>query len=418
MQNLEIKEEFKKLIPPLSKEEYDQLQTNCLNEGIREAILTWNGFIIDGHNRYEIAKRWDLEFTTESKSFKDEKAVKIWMLDNQFGKRNLTDAQRYLNRNEKRELLKKKGKNTQGTRTDILSTMDKKLPEHNTRKQIAEELGWSETKVARADVVFKKATPEVIEKVNKSEVSINQAYQEIKKEEKKANFEQKKAEFEKPIKEVNTNQVILHGDSVQILPTLEKKSFDLLLSDPPYGMDFKSGWSDKDKIANDKIKDTITLFENVLRESVPLLKEDAHFYLFGNIEYVSEIRPIIEKYLKLKNILIWDRRVIGMGDLKTYGKSYDVVYFGYNKVWKNLNGTRDRDILSFNRVDPAKNIHPTEKPIDLLEYLIKKSTNENDKILEPFAGGGSTLLACKNTNRQATGIEIEEQYVKLIKTRI
>ena len=107
-----------------------------------------------------------------------------------------------------------------------------------------------------------------------------------------------------------------------------------------------------------------------------------------------------------------------MGDLKTYGFSYDIIYFGYNKFFKELNGTRDRDILSFNRVDPFKNIHPTEKPIELLEYLIKKSTNENDKILEPFAGGGSTLLACKNTNRKATGIEIEEKYYQLIKERI
>ena len=107
-----------------------------------------------------------------------------------------------------------------------------------------------------------------------------------------------------------------------------------------------------------------------------------------------------------------------MGDLKTYGKSYDIIYFGYNKVWKNLNGNRDRDILKFNRVDPIKNIHPTEKPLDLLEYLIKKSSKENNKILEPFAGGGSTLLACKNTNRLSTGIEIDEKYYNLIKNRI
>ena len=107
-----------------------------------------------------------------------------------------------------------------------------------------------------------------------------------------------------------------------------------------------------------------------------------------------------------------------MGDLKSYGNSYDIIYFGYNKIWKDLNGTRDRDLLSYNRVDPIKNIHPTEKPIDILEYLIKKSSNENDKILEPFAGGGSTLLACKNLNRLSTGIEIEDEYFNLIKHRI
>jgi DNA modification methylase len=345
------------------------------------------------------------------------------MAKNQLGRRNLADyvmgelydiieqLEKEIGKEKQLQTLKK------GVETPVLSIIDK-TESHDTRKIIADKLGWSTGKKAQFDVVKKKAPEELKEKLRNKEISINQAYQDIKKEEKKANFEAKKLEFEKPIEIINTNQIIIYGDSVEILPTLEKASFDLLLSDPPYGMDFKSGWSDKEKIANDKIEDTITLFENVLKESVPLLKNDAHFYLFGNLEYMPQIKPIIEKYLNLKNVLIWDRKVIGMGDLKTYGKSFDIVYFGYNKEWKDLNGTRDRDVLQFNRVDPSKNIHPTEKPLDLLEYLIKKSSNEGDKILEPFAGCGSTLLACKNTNRKATGIEIEQNYYELIKSKI
>jgi DNA modification methylase len=414
---LEIKEEFKKLIPPLTSEEFKQLEQNCLAEGIREAILTWNGFIIDGHNRYEIAQRWNLDFQTKSKHFKDEEEVKEWMINNQFGRRNLSNYQRSVLALQLEEVFSAKAKGQQGKRTDLLAMLPKSEP-INTRKEIAKIADVKERTLGKVKVIEAKAPEEVKEKLSTGELSINQAYQEIKKEEKKINFEQKKAEFEKPIEIINTNQLILLGDSIETLPNLQKKSFDLLLSDPPYGMDFKSGWNNKEKIANDKIEDTITLFEDVLKECVPLLKDDAHFYLFGNIDFLPEIKPIIEKYLNLKNILIWDRKVIGMGDLKTYGFSYDIVYFGYNKKWKDLNGTRDRDILQFNRVTPAANIHPTEKPIDLLEYLIKKSTKENDNILDPFAGGGSTLLACKNTNRLATGIEIEEKYYNLVKSKI
>jgi hypothetical protein len=82
---LQIKEEFKKLIPALSVEEFNQLEANCLAEGIREKIITWDGFIIDGHNRFEIATRWNLEYESESKRFKDENEVKEWMIHNQFG---------------------------------------------------------------------------------------------------------------------------------------------------------------------------------------------------------------------------------------------------------------------------------------------------------------------------------------------
>ena len=420
---MKILQEFKDLIPALTAEEYKQLEENCLAEGIRDKIILWDDYIIDGHNIFKIATEHGLSYQTKTKEFESELDVKIWMIDNQDGRRNLTDGWKYKLKQTKKELLAKKGDAKklqnlkQGKQHPELSIIDKS-EKHNTIEIIAKELGWSTGKTAMADIVFKKATPQLEQKVLSNELTINQAYQEIKKEEKRLNFEQKKTEFEKPIKEVNTNQIILHGDSVKVLPTLQKKSFDLLLSDPPYGMDFKSGWNNKEKITNDKINDTIILFENVLKNSLPLLKDDAHFYLFGNIDFLPKIKPIIEKFLNLKSILIWDRKVIGMGDLKSYGFSYDIIYFGYNKVWKDLNGTRDRDILSFERVSPNANIHPTEKPNDLLEYLIKKSTKENDKILEPFAGGGSTLIACKNTNRLATGIEIEEKYYNLIKNRI
>ena len=415
---MEIKEEFKNLIPALSVEEYAQLEANILEEGIREPIITWNGFIIDGHNRFSIAQRFDLEYKTTSKYFSSEESVKEWMILNQFGRRNLSNYQRSVLALELEEVFSKKAKEKERIRKTTSQKSDESLEKVSTKKELSKVASVSHDTISKVKKIQEKAPEEVKAKLATGEVSINAAYKEIKKEEKKQNFINKKIEFEKPIININTNQKIIEGDSRQVLKTLDKKSFDLLLSDPPYGMDFKSGWNIKDKIQNDKIEDTVKLFEEVLKESVPLLKDDAHFYLFGNINYMNDIKPIIEKYLTLKNVLIWDRQIIGMGDLKTYGNSYDVVYFGYNKKWKDLNGTRDRDILNFQRVDPSKNIHPTEKPLDMLQYLIKKSSKENDNILEPFAGGGSTLLACKNTNRKATGIEIENKYVELIKERI
>jgi DNA modification methylase len=422
MQNLSINPELKALIPPLTSEEFAQLQTNVLAEGIREPIITWQGTIVDGHNRYELAQMYDLPFKVKEMAFASMNHVKKWMAENQLGRRNLTEYVKgeliAVIEDCVRDIGKEKYAETVGRpQKESLSIIDNEL-KHNTQKIVAEKLGWSTGKKAMFDVVKKKAPEEIKEKLRQGDVSINQAYQEIKKEEKKAKFEEAKKSFEAEIKPVNVEQVIVHADSREFLASYSGPKFDLLLSDPPYGMDFKSGWSDKDKIANDKIEDTVQLFESVLAESVKHLKEDAHFYLFGSIDYVGELRPIIEKYLTLKNILIWDRKVIGMGDLKTYGKSFDVVYFGVNKKWRDLNGTRDRDLLSFYRCEPGKMVHPTEKPIDLLEYLIKKSTSEGDLILEPFAGGGSTLVAAKNTNRKCTGIEIEEKYVNLIKSRI
>jgi ParB-like chromosome segregation protein Spo0J len=76
---IKINEDFKRLIPALTQEEYKQLEDNILKEGIREKIITWNGYIIDGHNRYEISQKWNLDFETESKHFASELDAKIWM---------------------------------------------------------------------------------------------------------------------------------------------------------------------------------------------------------------------------------------------------------------------------------------------------------------------------------------------------
>jgi len=131
MQQLEVKKEFKDLIPALTKEEFKQLEENCLKEGIREAILTWSGIIIDGHNRYEIANKWNLDFETKSKHFKDENEVKEWMILNQFGRRNLSNYQRSVLALELEEVFSAKAKEKE---------LERKTTFHKSEKSNIEQL--------------------------------------------------------------------------------------------------------------------------------------------------------------------------------------------------------------------------------------------------------------------------------------
>lgn len=232
----------------------------------------------------------------------------------------------------------------------------------------------------------------------------------------KAELRQKKIEqFNKPILKSGDKLTIQcwNENCVIGMNTKKLEKCSLLLTDPPYGMDFKSNYStiEWDRIENDKINDTIQIFDSSLLEAKKHLLPDAHFYIFGHPDFVAQIKPIIEKHFTLKCILIWDREVIGMGDLKNYGRSYDIIYFGYNEHWKDLHGQRDRDVLRFNRVSPNNLTHPTEKPIELLNYLIKKSTNESDFILDPFAGSCSTLKSAQSLNRNAYGFELNNKYI-------
>jgi site-specific DNA-methyltransferase (adenine-specific) len=419
---MKILQELESLIPPLSNEEFKQLERNILEEGIREPLITWNGILIDGHNRYRIAQEHDMNYETLEKEFENLNDVKIWMVNNQLGRRNLQDFVKgelhdeldRLNKIKGAEIYKEKSVFKGNQYSAPLSIIDNE-PKHNSRDIVSEKLGWSTGKKAMFDVIKKKAPEQVKEKLRTGEVSINQAYKEIKKEEKQNNFIINKANFEKEI--ISTKEYLpkyFIGNSIDVLKKEPLNKISLLLSDPPYGMDFKSGFdydNKWDKIENDKIEDTITILDSVFYEAKKHLLPDAHIYIFGNPFEIENIKPIFERYFKLKNILIWDREVIGMGDLKTYGRSYDIILFGYNEKWKDLKGTRDRDILRFNRVSPNNLKHPTEKPLDILKYLIKKSTNEGEYILDPFAGSFTSCEAAMNLNRNSYGIELQNKYL-------
>jgi len=182
---MEIKAEFKNLIPPLSNEEYNQLEANILEEGIREPIITWNGFIIDGHNRFSIAQRFDLEYKTTSKHFTSEESVKEWMILNQFGRRNLSNYQRSVLALELEEVFSKKAKENQIRTTEnrVRPTSDKQ--EIDTKKELAKIASVGHDTIAKVKKIQAKAPQEVKAKLATGEVSINAAYKEIKKEEKK-----------------------------------------------------------------------------------------------------------------------------------------------------------------------------------------------------------------------------------------
>lgn len=137
---LKIKEEFKKLIPPLTPDEYKQLETNCIEEGIRDAIITWNGYIIDGHNRYKIAQDWQLSYKTISKNFDNEFDVIEWMLVNQLGRRNITAEQKNYLIGKKYENEKQRQGRPEN-KLDKMSTL--------TSQKIANEVGISDRQVIR-----------------------------------------------------------------------------------------------------------------------------------------------------------------------------------------------------------------------------------------------------------------------------
>lgn len=181
---MQIDEEFKNLIPKLSEEEFKQLEENIIEEGCREPIILWNDTIIDGHNRYEICKRNNIEFKTTNKEFSNREEAKKWIIKNQFGRRNLSIYDKSVLALKLENLFKEKAKENLKTSTGGSNPQpfhkSEKVEPINTTKEIAKIAGTSHDTIARVKKIEEKAPEDVKEKVKNGEMSINQAYGYVK----------------------------------------------------------------------------------------------------------------------------------------------------------------------------------------------------------------------------------------------
>ena len=209
------------------------------------------------------------------------------------------------------------------------------------------------------------------------------------------------------------------GDCLELLKTLPDNSVDMVLTDPPYGIDYQSAWrTDKSKwhkkILNDK-----SPFIYFIDELERIISKGGCYMIFTRWDVQHLFIDELKKHgLKPKNVIIWDKVAHGMGDLKrAFGSRYESIIFGCGDDFR-FNGKRPTDIVRFARVSPSKLVHPNEKPAELLINLIEKCTQEGDTVLDCFMGSGSTGVACVNTGRQFIGFELDEHYFDVASDRI
>lgn len=214
------------------------------------------------------------------------------------------------------------------------------------------------------------------------------------------------------------NKIILrNGDCLEVMDKMIKAGvkIDSIITDPPYGMSFQSNFRNEKykKIKND---DCLDWLEALVDKSYALAKDNSAHYVFCSFHFIDKFKQAFEQKFKIKNILVWEKNNTSMGDLKgDFAPKVEFILF-LQKGRRLINGKRDPNIFKFNRTG-NKN-HPTEKPVDLMEYLIKKFTDEGDIVLDPFMGSGATGIACKNLNRKFIGIELDENYFNIAKKRI
>jgi DNA modification methylase len=200
--------------------------------------------------------------------------------------------------------------------------------------------------------------------------------------------------------EENPSLKIYCGDSQEILSLLPKA--DVILTDPPYGMDYQSArrtdrsqW--KDKIHGDNEYPQWIFSYNPINALFVCCRWD-------NLYEIP----------KPKSFIVWDKRCHSMGDLEhEFGRQWEAIAFYPQSGHKFIH--RPKDLISVPKVSPDKLTHPNEKPTSLFRPLLE---SHGGIVIDPFMGSGSVLLCCKELNRNGIGIEISEKYCAIAKQRL
>ena len=191
-------------------------------------------------------------------------------------------------------------------------------------------------------------------------------------------------------------------------------SISLIATDPPYFMGMTHNGK---KGAFNDLALCKPFFETLAREFKRVLKEDGEFYIFTDWRGYAFYYPIFSSILPVKNLIVWDKKS-GAGNFYTYTHEFIIYGTMCNKNKKGTNVWRETAFSSGAKKTNGEKVHPTQKPVELMEKIILNSSNPGDVVLDTFMGSGTTGVAAIKNNRKFIGMELDDNYFEIAKQRI
>ena len=236
-------------------------------------------------------------------------------------------------------------------------------------------------------------------------------------------------------------------DALSGMARIPDGSIDLLIADPPYGLGKDYG-NDSDKLAADDYLQWMAAWIDV---ALPKLKPEGSLYIFLTWRYSPEVFVLLKERMTMINEIIWDRRVPSMGgSTRSYTSVHDTIgffakqkgyYFDLDAIripydaetkkarsrsvfvgakWLEV-GYNPKDLWSVARIhkeDPERADHPTQKPLEIVERMVRASCPPGGIVLDPFMGAGTTAVAAQRCGRQFVGFELNPVYCDIIAGRL
>ncbi|MGH9965350.1 MAG: DNA methyltransferase [Nitrososphaeraceae archaeon] len=400
---LKINPEYEALVPTMSKESYETLVSSIRANGQYEPIIVnVNGIILDGHQRFRACNKLKIKPTFEVKQFDDLLAEKLFVIDTNLVRRQLTQAQRIQLSLRKKSILHEQAKRNEslgGKGVQICT------PLRRINEVIAKDAGVSARQVTKFETISKKANVQLLNRVLTAKTTIDKAYNDIKAEEKREEVIQRaKQEAMHILASSKLQYELFEGDFRAVASTkLTDSSIDLIFTDPPY---------------ND---DSLLLYKDLARLADRVLKPGGSL-----ITYFGQYAlPIVLKYISENSSLDywWQLCVIHSG------RHQDRVWNRYVIAdWKPLlwlvKGKRDKSEVAYYMHDsivselPDKTLHEWKQSTKESTHIIKGLTLEGQTVLDPFCGAGTTAIAVLRLKRKFIGIDIDPRAIEATKANL
>jgi 16S rRNA G966 N2-methylase RsmD len=397
---LTINARFQSLIPPLSEIERQQLEENIVSDpdGCRDPLVTWKKNILDGHNRYEICTRRKIKFKTIAMDFPDEDAACIWIIRNQFGRRNLTTFARGELALKLEPLLKLKAKvnlshKVPGKKGNSPLPKSAKV---NTRAETAKAAGVSGDTISKTKFILENADEETKQKLRtQPDLKVHRVAKELKEKQQRGERQAKRLEQAKDAPSVER---IIVGDFRQHADKIPDGSLSLIFTDPPY-----------DRKADPNLLPALAEFAAAkLADGGSLLCYIGHTHF---LDATDALRQHLRFY--------WIVACVHTG------RAVDMREYGINALWKPVlwfvKGTRDNkldkvtDVMSGGK---EKDYHDWQQSESEASYWIDRLCPKDGIVCDPFLGSGTAAAAAEKLGRQWIGFEIDTTTAAIAQGRI
>lgn len=458
----DVSPELKEWLPPLTAPELAQLEENILAEGIRDPLVVWDGVLVDGHNRLAIATEHGLDYAVVEMEFDSLDAAKLWMWRNQAGKRNLPAFVRGEMALKIKPILAAVAKEKERARKSgevTLSNLTKSEPA-DTARELAEQAGVSYGTYSAISKVVESpsATPELLAACRSGDIAPSVAKEIVELEPEvqaevvadgtasavakavRAESKRKKAQSRKERQAEAAAAPapvdgLVCGDAIEGLRSLPDESVDLVVTDPPYNMG-KAAWD-----SYGSGYEFARWCEAWLDECGRILKPHGAIYIFGINRMLSHLQRHLDSHFVYRNWIIWDT-VQGAGGGLWVNRHEAILYYSKTtetyedpdavKLERHEENVREyrgkvyqfkspSNVWRFPCVDNRagdRTAHITQKPVELIQRIVRASSHRDGIVLDPFMGSGTTAVAAIREGRRWLGFENDPAHYEIAAKRV